>query len=57
MVEIIRVIQEKVPLCMLFADDIVLVDKSLENVNNRLNKWRVALEGKLLRISKSKQNI
>jgi len=31
---------------MLFADDIVPVGESLENVNNRFEKWRAALEGK-----------
>jgi hypothetical protein len=32
---------------MMFADDIVLVGKNLEEVNNRLNDWRLALEVKI----------
>jgi hypothetical protein len=39
---------------MLFADDIVLVGKYLEELNYRLDEWRLALEGKGLRISRNK---
>ena len=39
---------------MLFADDIVLVAESKEDLNGRLEDWRVALESKGLRISRSK---
>jgi hypothetical protein len=31
---------------MMFANDIVLVGENLEEVNNRLDEWRLALEGK-----------
>lgn len=39
---------------MFFAHDIVLVDDNLEDVNNSLDKWRLALEGRGLRISRNK---
>jgi len=39
---------------MLFADDILLVGENLKDVNNRLDKWRLALEGKGLLISRNK---
>jgi hypothetical protein len=35
----------------MLADDIVLVGENLEKVNYRLDEWRLALEGKGLRIS------
>jgi hypothetical protein len=40
--------------CMMFSDDIVLVEKNLEEINKRLDEWRLALEGKRLRISRNK---
>ncbi|XP_021971699.1 uncharacterized protein LOC110866860 [Helianthus annuus] len=49
-----RSIQETVPWCMLFADDIVLVAETKQCLNERLEEWRAALEGKGLRISSSK---
>jgi hypothetical protein len=36
--EIMRDIQGDVPWCMMFADDIVLVEKNLEEFNNSLDK-------------------
>lgn len=39
---------------MLFADDIVRVGESPEEVNGRLKNWREAFEGNGLRISRSK---
>jgi len=39
--------------CLTFADDVVWVEKNREEVNNRLNKRRLALEGKGLNISRS----
>jgi len=38
----------------MLADDIVLVGENLEEINNRLDEWRLALEGKGLRIRRSK---
>ena len=42
------------PWCMLFADDIVLVAETSEEVNAKLEKWREILEGKGSRISRTK---
>jgi hypothetical protein len=39
---------------MMFVDYIVLVGGNLEEINNRFDKWRLALQGKGLRISKNK---
>ena len=39
---------------MLFADDIVLVVKTKEEANSKLEEWREALERKGLRISRTK---
>lgn len=52
--EITKSVQGEVPWCMLFADDVVLVGESLEDVNYRLEEWREALESKGLKISRSK---
>jgi hypothetical protein len=38
--EIIRDIQGGIPWCMLFADDVVLVDESRMGVNQKLELWR-----------------
>ncbi|RZB49939.1 Protein YLS3 [Glycine soja] len=47
-------IQEIVPRCMLFADDIVLLGESREELNERLETWRRALETHGFRLSRSK---
>ena len=39
---------------MLFADNIVLVAETKEEVKNKLDEWRKALEGKGLHISRTK---
>ncbi|GKC09062.1 retrovirus-related pol polyprotein LINE-1 [Tanacetum coccineum] len=49
-----RGIHEDIPWCLIFADDIVLVSKSAEGLNNRLENWREALEDNGLRISREK---
>ncbi|KAM1919388.1 hypothetical protein ACFX15_023329 [Malus domestica] len=38
--ELTRHIQDDIPWCMLFADDIVLIDETQEGVNAKLNLWR-----------------
>ncbi|KAD4386354.1 hypothetical protein E3N88_26523 [Mikania micrantha] len=52
--ELSRSIQEDIPWCMLFADDIVLVAESKDDLNARLEEWKSALENNGLRISRSK---
>ena len=52
--ELTRSIQEKVPWCMLFADDIVLIDETRDRVNARLEVWRQTLESKGFRLSRTK---
>ncbi|XP_019251198.1 PREDICTED: uncharacterized protein LOC109230125 [Nicotiana attenuata] len=47
-------IQGDLPWCMLFADDIVLIDESRTGVNKRLEVWRQALESKGFKLSKTK---
>ncbi|PKU63965.1 ubiquitin-protein ligase E3 C [Dendrobium catenatum] len=39
---------------MLFADDILLVDKTREGVKGKLELWRSTLESKGFRLSRSK---
>jgi len=52
--EVTRDIQEDVPWCMLFADDVVLVDESQAGVNRKLELWRETLESKGFRLSRTK---
>ncbi|KAF3664671.1 putative DNA-directed RNA polymerase IV subunit 1-like isoform X2 [Capsicum annuum] len=49
-----RNIQGEVPWCMLFADDIVLIDESRQEVNDKLEIWRETLESKGFRLSWTK---
>ena len=46
--------QDEVPWCMLFADDIVLVIETKVEVNAKLELQREALESKGLKISRNK---
>ena len=43
-----------IPWCMLFADDVVLVDKSRTWVNQKLELWWETLESKGFRLSRTK---
>jgi len=52
--EVTKEIKREVPWCMLFSDNIALVGENREEVNQRLDVWRLALEGKGLRISRSR---
>jgi hypothetical protein len=52
--EITRDIQGGVPWCMLFTDDVVLVDESRTGVDQKLELWRRTLESKGFRLSRSK---
>nr|XP_016459241.1 PREDICTED: uncharacterized protein LOC107782821 [Nicotiana tabacum] len=49
-----RHIQGEVPWCMLFADDIVLINETRDGVNARLEVWRHTLESKGFKLSWSK---
>ena len=42
------------PWCMLFADDVALVDDSQTGVNRKLELWRQTLESKGFRLSRTK---
>ena len=46
--------QDEVPWCMLFADDIVLVAETKVQINAKLELWREALESKGLKICRNK---
>ena len=48
--ELIAHIQAEVHWCMLFADDIVLVDELRDGVNAKLERWLEALESKGFKI-------
>ena len=52
--ELTKHIQTKVPWCMLFADDIVLVDETKKGVNTKLELWRNNLEFKGFKLSRRK---
>lgn len=41
--------QDKLPYCMVFADDIMLIDESLIRLNLKLNRGENFLETKVLR--------
>ncbi|KAF3650530.1 Syntaxin-81 [Capsicum annuum] len=45
-----RSIQGEVPWCMLFADDVVLIDEMRKGVNDELEVWRQTLESKGFRL-------
>ncbi|KAF3624282.1 putative pre-mRNA-processing factor 6-like [Capsicum annuum] len=51
---LMRSIQGEVPWCMLFADDVVLIDETWVCVNEKLEVWRQTLESKGFRLSRSK---
>ncbi|XP_009793420.1 uncharacterized protein [Nicotiana sylvestris] len=48
-------IQGEVPWCMLFANDIVLIDESRAGANERLEVWRQVLESKGFKLSRTKK--
>ena len=52
--ELTRGIQDALPWCMLFIDDIVLIDETRQGVNNKLERWRHTLEVRGFRVSRSK---
>jgi Reverse transcriptase (RNA-dependent DNA polymerase) len=52
--EITKDIQENIPRCMFFADDVVLIDESKIEENKKLELWRQTLESKYFRLSRTK---
>ena len=52
--DLTRYMQDEVPWCMLFADDIVLVTETKVEVNTKLELWREALKSNGLKISRNK---
>jgi hypothetical protein len=55
--EVRRDIQGDIPWCMLFVDDVVLVDDSQTGVNRKLELWRQTLELKGFRLSRTKNRV
>ena len=52
--KITKGIQDEIHWCMLFVDDVVLVDETKEGVNTKLELWRQTLEAWGFRLSKLK---
>ncbi|KAF3670597.1 Exosome complex exonuclease RRP44 [Capsicum annuum] len=52
-----RHIQGEVPYCLLFADDVVLIDETRSGVNAKLEVWRQTLESKEFRSPKFKGKV
>jgi Reverse transcriptase (RNA-dependent DNA polymerase) len=52
--EITKDIQGNTPWCMLFADDVVLIDENRIGVDQKLELWRQILELKGFRLSRTK---
>jgi len=52
--ELTKRMLDEIPWCMLFADDIVLIDETREGVNVKLEWWRHTLESRSFRMSRSK---
>ena len=52
--EITKSIQDDVLWCMVFLDDVVLVDETNHGVNVMLERWRDALKSKGFRLSRTK---
>ncbi|KAL4193815.1 hypothetical protein AMTRI_Chr06g201240 [Amborella trichopoda] len=46
--------QDEVPWCMLFANDIALIDVTRNDINTKLELWRDALESKSFKISRTR---
>jgi hypothetical protein len=51
--EVTKDIQGSIAWCMLFADDVILVDESRTGVDQKLELWRRILETKGFRLSRS----
>ena len=53
--EVTKDIQGEIPWCMLFADDVVLIDGSRIEVDKQLELWRQTLESKGFRLSRTNE--
>jgi len=51
---ITEAVREEPPWCVLYADDIVLVTEERRQLERKLEEWRVALENRGMKISRSK---
>ena len=49
-----RAIQDEIPWCMLFADDIVLINETRAGVNAKTEVWRQTLKSRGFRLSGAK---
>ena len=47
-------IQDEIPWCMLFANNIILINENREGVHTPLERWRETLVAKGFRLSRSK---
>ncbi|KAI5748378.1 hypothetical protein M8J77_024911 [Diaphorina citri] len=47
-------VRKKAPWCMMFADDIVLCEESVEDMERELERWKNALERRGLKINRTK---
>ena len=54
MYELTKYIQDQIRWCMLFADDVVLVDESREGTSLKLEMWRNILDAKDFKLSRVK---
>ena len=52
--ELTKHIQDDIPWCIMFADDVILVDETARGVNAKLEILRETLESKSFKISKNK---
>ena len=52
--ELTRAIEDEIPWCILFADDIILVDETRAGVNIKLKLWRQTLESRGFKLSMTK---
>ena len=52
--ELTIAILNQILLCMLFVDDIVLVDETRARINVKLELWRQTVESRSFRISRAK---
>lgn len=54
--DLIRHIQEQVRWCILFADDIVLIDQTIAEIDYILELWKEALESKGFKVSRRQKS-